>query len=137
MKELSLIAEWIAENYPSAEKIIEIGVGKTSLTMEKLNELLPKATLIATDNKEVTVPDEIKFKQDDVTNPDLSIYQNTDLIFSIRTPPELYPPIFELAEKVKTDVLVKPVSSEESPSQGKLINYSKVSFYLLETSQER
>ncbi len=135
MEEFEKIAKWIAENYPNAKKIIEVGIGKTSYTMDKLKEFLSQTTLIATDSRKVSVPKGIKFKLDDITNPDMSIYQNADLIYSLRIPPELYPPIFELAEQTNSDVLVKPVSSEEAPPKGKLINYSGTSFYLLNTSR--
>ncbi len=134
MEELEKIADWIAKNYSNADKIVEVGIGNTSYTMDKLKELLPQTTLVATDSRKVSVPNEINFELDDITNPTMSIYQNSDLIYSIRIPPELYPSIFELAEETDSDVLFKPVSSEEAPPKGKLINYSGISFYLLSTS---
>ncbi len=134
MNEFELLAEWISKNYPKAEKIVEVGVGRTSRTIEKLNELLPETYFVATDNRKVSVPNEINFKLDDITEPEMSIYDNTDLVYSLRSPPELYNSIFELAEKINADALVKPISSEESPLKGNLINYSGVFFYLLKTS---
>lgn len=136
MKEFQLVADWISENYSSANKIIEVGVGKTTEALEKLRKQLPQCTLIATDVRKVPVPEGVKFIRDDVTNPDSSKYREADLIFSLRAPPELYSSLKQIAGEVDADLLVKPVSSEESPSWGKLVNYSGISFHLAQFGKE-
>lgn len=135
LKDLIDISDWISENYKEAEKIVEIGVGRTDQVIKKLKKDLPDCKLIATDIRSVSVPEGVEFRKDNVTEPKLEIYQNSDLIFSIRAPPELYTPLLKLTKEVKSDLLIKPVSSEESPHWGELINYSGIYFYLLKSDQ--
>lgn len=49
---------------------------------------------------------------DDVTEPDFFLYASVDLIYSLRTPPELIPYIIRLAKVVSADVIVKPLTSD-------------------------
>lgn len=132
MKSLRELAHWISENYPSADKIVEVGVGRVPQVLETLGEESPGCELVATDVQEFPVPRGVDFFLDDVTDPEVDIYRGSDLIFSIRAPPELYGPLRDLVGKVGADLLVKPVSSEESPDWGELVNYSGVAFYVLE-----
>lgn len=133
MQEFRKIAEWISQSYRVADKIVEVGVGEVPCVLAELRERLPDCKLVATDVQEVPVPEGVRFVLDDVTQPELSVYGGADLIFSLRAPPDLYPALTGLAEKVKSDLLIKPASSEESPRWGELINYSGVPFYLLRT----
>lgn len=136
MKELKSIASWISKNYTSANKVVEVGVGNTTKVLSELRKKIPNCELIATDVREVDTPEGVNFMLDDVTDPDMNIYRGSYLIFSIRAPPELYSHLVNLARKIKTDLLVKPLSSEESPQWGELINYSGTTFYILKNFKE-
>ncbi len=129
MNDFELIAQWIAENYPYAKKIVEIGIGKSFHTAEFLKEKIPNCELISTDMRELEVPNGIEFYQDDITSPKKSIYQGAELIFSIRPPTELHSFLESISKEVKSDLLIKPLSSEESPKNEKLVNYRGISFY--------
>lgn len=118
------------KNYQTADKIIEVGVGQNTNVLEKLAEETPNCELVGTDVRNVETPKGVKFVLDDIKEPEYEIYENADLIFCIRIPPELYPHLFEISQKVNADFLVKPVSSEEAPERGKVVNYSGVSFYI-------
>lgn len=133
MQDFQLIADWISKEYASADKIVEIGVGEANQVLIELKERLPDCRLVATDVRKVSIPEDVKFALDDITKPDLSIYEGADLVFSLRSPPELYPFLREVAIKVDSDLLVKPLSSEESPPWGDLINHSGAVFYVLRT----
>ncbi len=132
MKELEKIAEWIFENYSSAEKIVEVGIGRTTTIIEKLRQKLPESELIATDVRKVPVPENVEFVLDDVTDPDPDPYRNADLIYSLRSPPEFHSSLLNLAEENGSDLLIKLVNSEEAPPRGRPVNYLGVSFYLKE-----
>lgn len=132
LKDVKPISEWISSHYGNAEKIVEIGVGKSTDVLLDLEKALPECELIGIDIRESQVPEGVRFEMDDVSEPDLDIYEGSDLIYSIRTPYELYKHILKLAKGVGADVLVKPLNSEEIPSWGKLVNYSGISFYLWE-----
>lgn len=134
MNEFKEVARWISQNYPSASKIVEVGVGKRTQALSELAERLPECELIATDVSEVSVPEGVNFKKDDIMEPQELLYRGADLIFSLRTPQDLYPYLYKIAEKMESDLLLKPISSEEAPTKGELINYSGVFFYLVRSS---
>ena len=118
-------AQYIINNYADADKIVEVGVGKFHLVSSILQENL-KTTIVLTDIK----PSSKKIVQDDICNPDLKIYKGSSLIYSIRPQPELQPYIIDVAEKVGSDVIIKPFSTEfVSSNKMKLINYRKTTFY--------
>lgn len=131
MRELKSISRWISENYRSADKIVEIGVGRATQVLKDLREKLPNCELVATDVREGPVPEGVKFVLDDVTDPEREVYRGADLVFSLRAPVELYPYLRNIARWVEADLLIKPVSSEETPPWARLVNYSGASFYIL------
>jgi uncharacterized UPF0146 family protein len=71
--------------------------------------------------------------QDDITHPDLKIYKNAKLIYSIRPPEELHPHLMKLAEKVGADLIIKPLSTDSinTSKNMKLINHKRAIFYKL------
>jgi hypothetical protein len=119
-----VIADYIARNYTG--KVVEVGIGRNwnvaSLLVEKGIEV------IAVDLFE-TRAGKITYVKDDITKPNLTIYQNASLIYSIRPPPELFQHIIKIAEMVKADCIIRPFSNE-FPQNGKLVNYMGESFYL-------
>ncbi|WP_394334882.1 UPF0146 family protein [Methanonatronarchaeum thermophilum] len=100
------ITNYITKNYKNAEKIIEIGPGKHLEFTHTLNKNL-KAEIIPIDIKKHP-----KTTQDNVFNPNIQIYKNTDLIYSIRPPLEIQKPIAEITNKVQADLIIKPFEKE-------------------------
>ena len=137
MKELEKIADWISNNYSSAEKIVEVGVGKTTRVLEVLQQKMPGTKLLATDIRKVTVPKGVEFMQDDIRKPKTEYYRGASLVYSMRPPAEFYPLLSKLADEIDSDLMVNPVSSEESPLWGKPINYSGVFFYVKKRNIEK
>lgn len=136
MKNYEQIAQWIAKNYPDAGKVVEVGVGKFPDISKSLKGKIPNCKIICTDVRKTEISNDIEFYRDDITSPNKSIYENADLIFSIRTPPELYPSLESLSDEIKADLLIKPLSSEESPRIGKLLNYHGMPFYIKKSGKE-
>lgn len=132
MHEFIAIADYIAENYPSAKKIVEVGVGKVPDVAIALQRLLPNCAVIVTDVVEQTeLPGRVKFVRDDITEPNLSIYEGAVLVYSVRPPPELQPYLHRVAREAGADLLIKPLASESiSLRGGDLINYQGVAFYV-------
>jgi len=131
MHEFRAIAGYIAENYPSATKIVEVGVGKVPDVAIELQRLLPACEVVVTD---VVEPPElsgrVKFVRDDITEPNLSVYEGATLIYAVRPPPELQPHLLEVARDAGADLLIKPLAGESMPLRGgRLINYQGVAFY--------
>ncbi len=67
---------------------------------------------------------------DDITEPDFRLYTSVDLIYSLRTPPELVPYIIRLAKTVSADVIIKPLSSDYAG--GKMIQNGNTTFFFWE-----
>ena len=122
--------EYIINNYQGAQKIVEVGVGSRSGVLEELDKALD-AQVIGTDIK----PDDPEIVADDITNPDLRIYENADIIYSLRLPIELHPYIEKVANIAGSDLIIKPLSTEYVDHKHrfrevKLVNYKGVFFYL-------
>jgi uncharacterized UPF0146 family protein len=132
LREFKAIAEYIAEKYPAAKKIVEVGVGKVPDVAIALQRLLPNCEVIVTDVAEQTeLSRRIKFVRDDITEPNLSIYQGAVLIYSVRPPTELQPYLHGVAQKVNADLVIKPLASESmSLMGGNLINYQGAAFHV-------
>ena len=110
-------------------KIVEIGVGKFNQVSDYLNKR-DNVELIKTD----IYPNDSDVIKDDVTNPNLKLYEDIDIIYSIRPPSELQPYIIDLALKVNSKLIIKPLFNEDINSKKiklKLKNYKKASFYIL------
>ena len=136
------IAEFILGRYPSAKKIVEIGVGWSPYTALQLKSKLPEAELIVTDVNEQVAKQLLKYGLkafiDDVSNPRVELYEGADLIYSIRPPFELIPKIIKLGEIVASDVLIAPLSEDAYLSdldlRLKRIKLKEAIVYLLERS---
>lgn len=110
-------------------KIAEIGVGKFDRIANSLNER-ENITIIKTDIS----PKDATVIRDDITNPDINIYKDVDIIYSIRPPSELQPHLVRLAQKINSQLIIKPLTNEDlntGRAKMKLKNFKKASFYTL------
>lgn len=110
-------------------KIAEIGVGKFSGVYDFLNSR-DNIQIIKTD----ILPGDSDVIKDDITHPDLEIYENVDIIYSIRPPSELQPHLVNLANRINAQLIIKPLFNEDlntGNAKMKLKNYKKASFYIL------
>ena len=110
-------------------KIAEVGVGKFDMIADMLSGR-ENITLIKTDIQ----PKDSTVIKDDITNPNIDLYANTDIIYSIRPPSELHPYLVSLALKVDSQLIIKPLTNEDLNTgkvKMKLKNFAKASFYTL------
>lgn len=111
-------------------KIVEIGVGKfptISNNLSKNENIDLKMTDIAPANEDVI--------KDDVFNPNMSIYEDADILFSIRPPSELQEAIMKIRDEVNATLIIKPLFNEDlnmKTQKMKLKNYNRASFYIYE-----
>lgn len=121
--------DYIKENYPNANKIVEVGVGKILTPAKLLSEKMPETQIKLVDIH----PCNETVIYDDISMPTDIIYNNTDLIYSIRPPEELQPDIMNLSIKYNTDIIIKPLFTEEISlkykNKLKLKNYKRLSLY--------
>ena len=110
-------------------KIAEIAVGKFDKISQMLNEK-ENITIIKTD----IIPNDDSVIKDDITNPNLELYKDVDLIYSIRPPSELQPYLVKLAKKIDAPLIIKPLTGEDlntPKAKMQLKNFRKASFYVL------
>ena len=111
------------------KKIIEVGVGK----FDKIANEISKNKNIRLIKTDINPKDKTIIK-DDITNPNLKLYENTSIIYSIRPPSELQPYLVDLALKIDSQLIIKPLTNEDLNTgrvKMKLKNFKKASFYIL------
>ncbi len=123
------IAEYILKNYRN--KVVEVGVGNRP---EIAITLKGRMDVFVTDicNKEYAG---IRFFRDDIFSPDIGIYRNARLIYSIRPPIDIQEAIAKIAEQVGADMLIRPFSNEKADLDNicrtcDLVNYGGARFYI-------
>jgi hypothetical protein len=118
--------DYIIKYYSQSPCIVEVGVGCFTLVARTLEEHL-KVDIVMTDIK----PCHEGIVQDDISHPNLKIYKNAGLIYSIRPPEELHPYLEDLAHEIGADLIIKPISTDSinTKKKMKLVNYKKSFFY--------
>jgi uncharacterized UPF0146 family protein len=80
------------------ERVVEVGVGNRPGVAAALAEYGVDVT--ATDVRDRSTPEGVRFVRDDVTDPDLAVYQGADAVYACHCPPELQRPARDLARAV-------------------------------------
>lgn len=111
-------------------KVVEIGVGRFHNISNRINEN-ENIELIMTDIN----PSNENVVKDDIFNPDMSLYENTDILFSIRPPFEIQEAIMDLRDKLNCTLIIKPLFNEDlnrKLKKMKLKNHGRAAFYIIE-----
>lgn len=111
-------------------KIVEIGAGKFQTISKNLSEN-ENIDIIMTDID----PSNENIIEDDVFNPNMNIYKDADILFSIRPPAELQEAIMKIRDEVDATLIIKPLFNEDlnmKTKKMKLRNYNRASFYIYE-----
>jgi uncharacterized UPF0146 family protein len=116
------VVEYITGKYDDA---VEIGIGHFPDVALALKGKGVK--VLATDIKQFQYGG-LKVVVDDVTEPDLSLYNRVHVIYALRPPMELVPYMVRLAKAISTDLIVKPLASEYPG--GQLTGSGNSAFYL-------
>lgn len=123
------IAEYILKNYRN--KVVEVGVGSMPYVALLLKN---KIDVVVTDVNEQKYSG-VRFCMDDIFNPDIGIYKNASLLYSIRPPIDLQEAMAKTANEVGADLLIRPFGNEKADlgryfKNHVLVNYKKARFYL-------
>lgn len=114
-------AKFIAENYPDAKKIVEVGVGHRIDVAVQVKTWLPNSEVVVTDKDESWVrthrTPKVKAVVDDIIHPKLGVYQGSELVYSLHPPIEIVSSLASLAGRVGADLLVAPVMDEQEAFQ--------------------
>lgn len=110
-------------------KIAEVGIGKFDKVADALSDY-NNITIIRTD----ILPKDSSVVKDDITDPNMDLYEDVDIIYSIRPPSELQPHLVRLARKIDSQLIIKPLTNEDLNTgkvKMKLKNFGRASFYIL------
>ena len=111
-------------------KIVEIGAGKFQTISKNLSEN-ENIDIVMTDID----PANENIIRDDVFNPNMSIYKDADILFSISPPAELQEAIMKIRDNVNATLIIKPLFNEDlnmKTKKMKLKKYNRASFYIYE-----
>ncbi len=123
------IVKFIKENYFG--KVVEIGVGLHYNVAIKLSEYVKVIVSDIIDINQIDQKIRSIYVKDDISDPRLSIYIGASLIYSIRPPIEIQMDILNLADKVGSDTLIRPLGSEVVKDlRLKLKNFGRAAFYV-------
>ena len=95
------IGNYIAENYNSA---VEVGIGSNTKAADTI--LAAGKRIRCTDVKEGLPVKHLDFSIDDIFKPTIAVFEQADVIYSIRPAIEMIPPMISLAKKVNADLLI-------------------------------
>ena len=110
-------------------KIAEVAVGR----FDRIANFLASKDNITLIKTDIAPKDETVIK-DDITNPNLDLYRDVDIIYSIRPPSELQPYLVRLAVEIGSQLIIKPLTNEDLNTgkvKMKLKNFKRASFYTL------
>lgn len=111
------LVRFIKENYRSAQKIVEVGVGHRIDVALMVKMSVPGAEVIVTDKDESWVrsrkTQRVRAVADDVMYPSLPIYEGAGLVYSLHPPLEIVPALEKLAGRVGADLIVVPTHDEK------------------------
>jgi len=93
----------VVEVLAGYEVLVEVGVGRRPDVAAALADQGRAVT--ATDVVEREVPDGVGFVRDDVTDPDLAVYEDAEAVYALRCPPELQRALVSVAERAGADCL--------------------------------
>lgn len=122
------IAEFIAGHYHG--KVIEVGAGfylDTALALQRLG-----LNVVVTDLQGRIVGG-VEIVGDDIFNPCEEIYRGASLLYSIRPPLEVQVAMGDLACRIGSDMLVRPLAGEIAEIgclDRRLVNLGEACFYL-------
>ena len=91
------------------DNLLEVGIGSR---MDVAHALSKNRIVFATDIYPCEVSEKIQFFIDDICNPTLEIYSNTEIIYALNLPPELHQPLFNVASKVGSKCLFTTLGND-------------------------
>ncbi|MCQ6253674.1 UPF0146 family protein [Methanocaldococcus sp.] len=136
---IDTIVEFIknyAEKYKS-KKIAEVGIG---FKFDIAKELSKYFDVMVTDINKKSVEKGkllgLNAYEDNLFNPNIEMYKNIDLIYSIRPPRDLQIYILNLSKKVNANLIIRPLLNEEVIEGLKLKSYKGEVFYIYENKKQ-
>ena len=122
------LAEFISQNYSG--RIVEVGAGHVPAVAL---QLLARGLEVVLTDREERLLGSIRIEKDDIFAPRMELYRGASLLYSIRPPLELQIAMGDVAARLGTDILVRPLQDEVAELVGfsrRLVNAGEARFYL-------
>ncbi len=130
-KRALLVSKFIKHNY--SRRVVEVGCGRHSPVAFTLARHLEVTAIDILESETVDERIRVLYTKDDVMSPDLTLYQNSQLLYSLRPPLEIQCGILNVAQVVQADVLIMPLGDEIVEAlSGFLRNYYGLALYHLQ-----
>jgi len=116
------------------ERVVEVGVGRRPGVAAALAERGVDVT--ATDLRDRSTPEGVRFIRDDVTDPDLAVYRGADAVYARHCPPELQRPVRDLARTVGATVLFTTLGGDPALVEGHRVNAGDGTVFVVDPAQD-
>jgi len=116
------------------ERVVEVGVGRRPGVAAALAERGVDVT--ATDLRDRSTPEGVRFVRDDVTDPDLAVYRGADAVYARHCPPELQRPVRDLARTVGATVLFTTLGGDPALVEGHRVNAGDGTVFVVDPAQD-
>ncbi|EMA49379.1 hypothetical protein C448_01814 [Halococcus morrhuae DSM 1307] len=90
-------ADALADRLADFASPVEVGIGARTDVAARLADDTP---VTATDVRPCTVPDDVTFVQDDITDPTMDVYADADALYALNLPRELHRPTRAVARTI-------------------------------------
>lgn len=105
----------VIDRVPTGGLVVEIGVGNRYDAIQELAQRRGDLELRAVDVRPQGLEDApagVKAVRDDIWEPDEGVYEGAALLFAVRCPTELQPPLARLARRVNAALAINVVKDE-------------------------
>jgi uncharacterized UPF0146 family protein len=102
------------------DRVVEVGVGRRPGVAAALAERGVDVT--ATDVRDRSPPEGVRFVRDDVTDPDLRVYRGVDALYARHCPPELQRPARDVARAVGAPFLFTTLGGDPALVEARRVN---------------
>lgn len=101
----------LADRLEAYDRLVEVGIGRRTDVASALTERGVSVT--ATDVHTRPTPDGVDFVEDDVVDPEVTVYEGVDALYALNLPPELHRPALEVARRVDADFLFTTLGGDQ------------------------
>jgi uncharacterized UPF0146 family protein len=101
----------LAGRLSAFERLVEVGIGRRTDLARALADA--GASVTATDVRPREVPDGVRFVDDDLRDPDPTVYRDADAVYALNLPPELHRPALDAAERADAAFLFTTLGGDQ------------------------
>jgi len=101
----------LADRLSGFETVVEVGIGRRTDVARAL--AAAGASVTATDVRAREVPAGVRFVEDDLWDPDPTVYRDADAVYALNLPPELHRPALDAARNADAAFLFTTLGGDQ------------------------